>query len=474
MVSSISTPEQEFQELGIPIIFKNVVSPRALDTLKKVKQFVEQECLPRDDLYLEEVAAKIPAKRWDSVPQLLEPLKAKAKKLGIWNLFLCQNSNNSAFYNELSPGYTNLEYALMAKFLGKSHIAPEVTNNAAPDTGNMELLIHFGNKNQVDKYLKRLLDGEIRSAFAMTDKLVASSNALNIYCHAKQENGNFVVNGTKWFISGAGDPRCEVWFLLVKTSNDPKTPYTNHSILVIDVKKALKEQPNNVRVTRHMPLFGIDDAPHGHMEIEFNNFKLPIEKDNILGGIGDGFKMIQARLGPGRIHHCMRLIGVAEESLNYTINRANNRIIYPETNTKLSDIESFRVELVNQQIDLENLKFAVLNAAFAIDAKGSKNAKREIAYAKIKVPKKVCEIIDWAIQQYGGVGLTNDFPLARYYINSRTLRFADGPDEVHIKQLAKYEAKKFYLIDQYFAEIDAIKEKVGNPIKSSTKLLSKL
>ncbi|GMM36008.1 hypothetical protein DASC09_033330 [Saccharomycopsis crataegensis] len=464
--------DQTFQELGIPIILKDSISPRGLETLKKVKQFVETECLPRDELYIKEVEARVPAKRWDKIPEVIEPLKAKAKVLGLWNLFLCKNINNNQLYNTLSLGFTNVEYGLMAKYIGKSHIAPEVTNCGAPDTGNMELLIHFGNENQNKKYLADLLDGKIRSAFAMTDKKVASSNALNIYCRADQIDGDFVINGTKWFISGAGDPRCAVWFLLVKTGYNEKSPYTNHSILMVDVKKALKEQPNNVRVVRHMPLFGIDDAPHGHMEINFENFKIPIERDNILGNIGEGFKMIQARLGPGRIHHCMRLLGVAEEALNLSINRANNRMV--SNGTRLSDIESFRSALVNNQIDLENMKLLVLSAAFAIDCKGSKKAKKEIAYAKIRVPKKVCDIIDWALQMFGAAGMSDDFPIARYYINSRTLRFADGPDEVHLKQLMKHEAKRFHEIDDYFANIDKFKEEIGNPYKSSTVLPSKL
>ncbi|QRG40050.1 hypothetical protein FDK38_004511 [Candidozyma auris] len=424
----------------IPAIFLAQLSPRGLEAIQKTKDFVNDYCIPADKIYYEQLSDD-PAKRWASTPEITEKLKKKAKELGLWNMFL------SKHYAE-GGGFTNLEYGLMAMYLGRAHVAPEATNTNAPDTGNMEILARYGTPYQKEKWLKPLLNGEIRSAFLMTEKGTSSSNALNISTSArKNERGNLVLNGFKWFASGAGDPRCAVWLVMCKTSNDKSKPYQNHSVLVIDAKKAIAS--GKAKVLRPLNVFGYDDAPHGHCEVKFDNYEIAAEDmpNAYLAKEGMGFEIIQSRLGPGRIHHCMRAIGVGEFALGRVANRACNRLIFGKP---LKDRESFQVSFAEHKIAIERCRLMVLNAAHKIDLGNAKSAQREIAMAKIDTPRTVLRILDWCIQMYGAEGVSQDTELARMYAMSRTLRIADGPDEAHLGQLGRAEAKKFPAIEKLF------------------------
>lgn len=429
----------------IPQIVKDKISPRAWATLERVKQFVEQDCIPADEIYFSQVSSD-PALRWKSVPPIIETLKARAKELGLWNLFL-------AGYDE-GPGYTNLEYGLMAQFLGRAHTAPEATNTSAPDTGNMELFVKYATQAQRERWLKPLMDGDLRSAFLMTEKGVSSSNALNISLSARKVgNGEVELHGTKWFASGAGDPRCSVWLVMALTNPENKDPYKRHSVLVIDTKEALK-QADKVRVVRPLEVFGFDDAPHGHCEIEFKGLRVPYD---VLDSEGEGFKLIQSRLGPGRIHHCMRIIGMGEEAIQQAVKRASYRKIFGQLFLKK---EAFISNVAERRISLERVKLLVLQAALAIDQKGAKDAKREIALAKIDAPRTVLEIIDWAVQVYGGEGVSQDTPLTRLWIYARMCRIADGPDEAHLDQLGKAECKKADMINEFYNSVEGNRERL--------------
>lgn len=411
-----------------------------MEAIQKTKDFVNDYCIPADKIYYEQLSDD-PAKRWALTPEITEKLKKKAKELGLWNMFL------SKHYAE-GGGFTNLEYGLMAMYLGRAHVAPEATNTNAPDTGNMEILARYGTPYQKEKWLKPLLNGEIRSAFLMTEKGTSSSNALNISTSArKNERGNLVLNGFKWFASGAGDPRCAVWLVMCKTSNDKSKPYQNHSVLVIDAKKAIAS--GKARVLRPLNVFGYDDAPHGHCEVKFDNYEIAAEDmpNAYLAKEGMGFEIIQSRLGPGRIHHCMRAIGVGEFALGRVANRACNRLIFGKP---LKDRESFQVSFAEHKIAIERCRLMVLNAAHKIDLGNAKLAQREIAMAKIDTPRTVLRILDWCIQMYGAEGVSQDTELARMYAMSRTLRIADGPDEAHLGQLGRAEAKKFPAIEKLF------------------------
>lgn len=428
----------------IPAIFLDKISPKGLDAIQKCKDFVNEFCLPADRLYMAQISTD-PEKRWKSTPQIMGKLKAKARELGLWNMFL------SKHYEE-GGGYTNLEYGLMAQYLGRSFTAPEATNTSAPDTGNMEILARYGNDYQKEKWLKPLLNGDIRSAFLMTEKGTSSSNALNISCSAKlNDKGNYVLSGIKWFALGAGDPRCNVWLVMCKTLDNREEPYLNHSVLVLDAKKALAS--GKAQLVRPLHVFGYDDAPHGHCEVKFENYELSPEeqKNSVLARPGMGFPIIQSRLGPGRIHHCMRLIGVAEYSLMKTVQRANHRLIFGKP---MNSRESFLNTFAQFKIDIEKCKLLVLNAAHKIDISDPKLATREIAMAKIETPRMTLKILDWGIQMYGAEGVSQDTELARWYSWTRTLRIADGPDEAHLSQLARSELKKFPLVDKYFADLE--------------------
>lgn len=423
----------------IPAIFLDKISPKGLETIQKCKDFVNEYCLPGDKLYLEQIPED-PAKRWSTVPEIIPKLRVKARELGLWNMFL------SKHYAE-GGGYTNLEYGIMAEYLGQSIIGPMVTNTNAPDTGNMEILARYGTLQQKKQWLQPLLEGEIRSAFLMTEKGTSLSNALNICCKAERNSdGNYVLNGVKWFASGAGDPHCSVWLVMCQTSNNEKNPYRNHTVLVVDAKKALAS--GQAKLVRPLTVFGYDDAPHGHCEVVFDNYELQDGKgEEVLHKEGAGFEVIQSRLGPGRIHHCMRTLGVGEIALKTVVHRANHRMIFGKP---LKARELFLTAYAQFKIDIERCRLLVLNAAHKIDIGGPKSAMREIAIAKIETPRTVLKLLDWGIQMFGAEGVSQDTVLARWYAMTRTLRIADGPDEAHLGQLARLEAKRFPEVDEYF------------------------
>ncbi|KAL7663908.1 Acyl-CoA dehydrogenase [[Candida] zeylanoides] len=438
-------------EEDIPAIFLDKLSPRGLEAIKKTKKFVEEECLPADAVYFQQVSDD-PKLRWTTTPRITEHLKERAKSLGLWNMFL------SKHYPE-GPGYTNLEYGLMAGYLGRSFVAPEATNTNAPDTGNMELFAKYGTPYHKRTWLQPLLDGKIRSAFLMTERGTSSSNALNISCSAvKNSRGNYVLNGVKWFASGAGDPRCSVWLVMCKTGNDEAKPYQNHSVLVLDAKRAL--QSGKVELVRPLSVYGFDDAPHGHCEIKFDNYEVSSDEMQhaVLAAEGKGFELIQSRLGPGRIHHCMRLIGVAEYALQKTVSRANHRIIFGKP---MKERESFITAYARHKIDIQRSRLLVLNAAHKIDIAGAKAAMREIAMAKIDTPTTTLAALDWGVQMYGAEGVSQDCELARMWAHARTLRIADGPDEAHLNQLGRVYAKRFAEVDAAFAAREAATERLS-------------
>ena len=455
--TSFALPIQHFQlqptmsvRDEIPAIFLDKVSPRGLEAIQKTKDFVEQYCIPADRIFHEQISLD-PATRWKQVPAILEPLKKKARELGLWNMFL------SKHYKE-GPQFTNLEYGLMARYLGRCHTAPEATNTSAPDTGNMELLAKYGSKVQKEKYLQPLLDGKIRSAFVMTEKGISSSNALNISTTAvKNSRGNFVLNGNKWFASGAGDPRCAVWLVMCKTDNG-KDRLKNHSVLVIDAKHAIES--GKAEVVRPLHVFGYDDAPHGHCEIIFRDYEVPSEwmPEAVLADVGRGFELIQSRLGPGRIHHCMRAIGSGEFALLRIAHRANHRIIFGQP---MNRREGFLMQYANYRIQIHKCLMLVLNAAHKIDISNAKEAQTEIAMAKIETPKAIGEILDWGVQVFGAEGVSQDTELAQMWAWNRTLRIADGPDEAHLSQLARKEAAKFPKADTFFKNVESRVEAIS-------------
>ena len=434
----------------IPAVFLSQISPRGLEAIQKTKDFVNDYCIPADEIYFKQVSTD-PAKRWKTIPPIIETLKSKAKELGLWNMFL------SKHYKE-GPQYTNLEYGLMARYLGRAHTAPEATNTAAPDTGNMELLAKYGTPYQKEKYLQPLLDGKIRSAFLMTEKGTSSSNALNISTSAKKNaNGNYVLDGVKWFASGAGDPRCSVWLVMCKTEDNKKNPYSNHTVLVLDAKRALAS--GRAKLVRPLHVIGYDDAPHGHCEISFENYEVPADEmpNAVLAGIGRGFELIQSRLGPGRIHHCMRAIGTGEIALLIIAHRANHRMIFGKP---MKDREGFLSKFGQSRIDITRCLLLVLNAAHKIEISNAKAAQKEIAMAKIETPRTISDILDWGIQVFGAEGVSQDTDLARMYALNRTLRIADGPDEAHLAQLARNEAKKFPEVDIFFEHVASQRNKL--------------
>ncbi|ODV78353.1 acetyl-coenzyme-A dehydrogenase [Suhomyces tanzawaensis NRRL Y-17324] len=435
----------------IPAIFLDKISPKGLEYIQKTKDFVNDWCIPADQLYHDQISLE-PSKRWKSTPEVTGKLKAKAKELGLWNMFL------SKHYPE-GPGFTNLEYGLMAGYLGRSFCAPEATNTNAPDTGNMELLAKYGTPWHKEKYLKPLLNGDIRSAFLMTERGTSSSNALNISCSAKKNaKGNYVINGLKWFASGAGDPRTTVWLVMCKTDDNPDAPYRNHTVLVLDAKKALAS--GRAKNLRPLDVFGYDDAPHGHCEIEFNDYEVDAEemKNVVLADVGRGFELIQSRLGPGRIHHCMRLIGAGEFALIRVQHRANHRMIFGKP---LMRWESYLNQFAQFKIDIQKCRLLVLNAAHKIDISDAKGAQQEIAMAKIETPRTILKVLDWGIQMFGAEGVSNDVELARMYAHARTLRIADGPDEAHLGQLARQEMKKYKEADKFFERHAAQQAKIA-------------
>jgi acyl-CoA dehydrogenase len=404
-------------------------SPKTKELQAKVKQFMDDHIYPAEKAYTDELAANTTAgKRWTPL-QTIENLKPKAKAAGLWNLFLPVDSAAASGYT--GAGLTNQEYAPLAEIMGAVPWAPEVFNCSAPDTGNMETIARYGSEENKARWLKPLLNGEIRSAFAMTEPDVASSDATNIQTRIERQGDEYVINGRKWWISGAGDPRCKIFITMGKT--DPEAPRHSQQSMVL-----VPADTKGINIIRPLNVMGYDDAPHGHMEMTFTDVRVPVS--NILLGEGRGFEIAQGRLGPGRIHHCMRLIGVAERALELMCKRASSRTAFGKT-VASQTVTQERIAEARCKIDMARL--LTLKAAWMMDIAGNKFAKNEIAMIKVVAPSMACQVIDWAMQVHGGGGMSDDFPLALAYAHSRTLRFADGPDEVHRNSIAKLELGKY-------------------------------
>ena len=392
-------------------------SPRVQELRKKLAAFMEEYIYPNEGKYHGHVRGP---KRWEPVP-VIEELKPKARAAGLWNLFLPHSKR-------APEGLSNLEYAPLCEIMGRVSWSPEVFNCSAPDTGNMETIERYGTEEQKTQWLEPLLRGEIRSAFLMTEPAVASSDATNIQMHIKRDGDHYVINGRKWWSSGAGDPRCKIYIVMGKTNPDHASRHSQQSMILVPAGTP------GIRIVRHLPVFGYDDAPHGHMEIEFKDVRVPAS--NILLGEGRGFEIAQGRLGPGRIHHCMRSIGAAERALEMMCKRASQRVAFGRT---VAEQGVTRERIANARIMIDATRFMVLNAAWKMDTVGNKVARKEIAMIKVQAPNMACQVIDWAMQVHGGGGVSDDFGLANMYAHQRTLRFADGPDEVHRNAIAKQE-----------------------------------
>jgi len=398
------------------------ISDKAKKTTERLNQFMDKHIYPNESNYIKQID-DFGDNRWQVIP-IVEELKETAKKDDLWNLFLPES--------EYGPGYTNEEYAPMCEIMGRSMWSAEVFNCSAPDTGNMEVLVRYGTEEQKDKYLKPLLEGKTRSAFAMTEPAVASSDATNIESEIKMEGNQYVINGTKWWTSGAMDPRCEFYIFMGKTDPDNENIHKQQSMILID-----KDTPG-INIKRHLPVFGYDDAPHGHAEIEFKDVRVPPE--NILLGEGRGFEIAQGRLGPGRIHHCMRTIGLAERTLETMCKRLLTRKAFGK---EIARHSIWQERIADARINIEMTRLLTLKAAAMMDEVGNKVAKNEIAMIKVAAPNMALQIIDDAIQAFGGAGVTSDPKLAQAYAGMRTLRLADGPDEVHKQSIARNELKKY-------------------------------
>ena len=386
----------------------------------KLTEFMDEYVYPNEKLYHEQIDKNDP---FSKIPPIMEELKEKAKQHGLWNLFLPES--------EYGAGLTNLEYAPLCEIMGRSAIAPEVFNCAAPDTGNMEVLVRYGTEAHKEQWLKPLLAGEIRSCFSMTEPDVASSDATNIQASIVRDGDEYVINGTKWWSSGAGDPRCKIAIVMGK--NDPSAPaHEQQSMILVPLNAP------GVTIKRILPVFGYDHAPHGHAEIEYKNVRVPAS--NMLWGEGKGFAIAQGRLGPGRIHHCMRTIGAAERALEELCKRVQNRVAFGK---RLSDQGVIQEWIAEARIEIEQARLLTLKAAYMMDTVGNKEAKAEIAMIKVIAPNMALKIIDRAIQAFGAAGVSEDTPLAASWANIRTLRLADGPDEVHKRAIARYELKKY-------------------------------
>jgi acyl-CoA dehydrogenase len=385
----------------------------------RLKAFMAEEIYPNEEALFAQVDE---GDRWQPVP-LLDELKAKARAQGLWNLFLPEN--------QYGAGLTNLEYAPLCEIMGRSPWAPEVFNCSAPDTGNMEVLVRYGTSEQKKRWLEPLLAGEIRSAFAMTEPEVASSDATNIETRIRRDGNDYVINGRKWWTSGALDPRCKI--LIVMGQSDPDNPdrHLRQSMILVPLPHP------GVVVKRMLPVFGYDEAPHGHAEVVFDNVRVPAE--NMLLGEGRGFEIAQGRLGPGRIHHCMRQIGVAERALESMCKRATSRVAFGKP---LADNDITLERIAECRIEIDQARLLVLKAAYMMDTVGNKAARSEIAQIKVAVPNMTLRVVDRAMQVHGGGGVSQEFGLASAWAHSRTLRFADGPDEVHRRQIGRLELRR--------------------------------
>ena len=412
-------------------------SQKATEYLDRVKAFMAAHVHPAVPEYHrqhEEMST-----RWGVVP-ILEELKAKARAEGLWNLFLPPNADHDteAYHG---AGLTNLEYAPLAEEMGKVEFGSEVFNCSAPDTGNMEVLHRYGSEAQKDTWLKRLMAGEIRSAFLMTEPAVASSDATNIETSITRDGDDYVINGTKWWSSGAGDPRCKIAIVMDQTDFNAERHTQQSQILVpLDAE--------GVNIKRFLPVFGYDDAPHGHMEIELKDVRVPAA--NLILGEGRGFEIAQGRLGPGRIHHCMRTVGAAEVALEKMCRRLLSREAFGK---KVAEHSIWEQRVAEARLDIEMTRLLCLKAAWMMDTVGNKAAKDEIAMIKVAAPRVALKVIDDAIQAHGGGGVSDDFGLAKAYANIRTLRLADGPDEVHCRAIARSEFKKYR--DNSYARVAA-------------------
>jgi acyl-CoA dehydrogenase len=396
-------------------------SPKVKDLQKRVQQFMNEHVYPNEHLYHEQVDSQ--SDRWQ-IPPIMEEMKAKAKSAGLWNLFLPE-SNRGA-------GLTNLEYAPLCEIMGRIHWAPEVFNCSAPDTGNMEVLERYGTEEQKKQWLAPLLEGKIRSCFAMTEPAVASSDATNIESSITREGDFYVINGRKWWSSGMGDPRCKIIIFMGKTDPNNPSRYRQQSQILVP-----RDTPG-IKVLRMLSVFGYDDAPHGHAEVEFKEVRVPVS--NMILGEGRGFEIAQGRLGPGRIHHCMRLIGQAERALEKMCKRAKSRVAFGKA---VSERTVTQERIAESRILIDQARLLVLKAAYMMDTVGNKAARKEIAMIKVAAPNMALQVIDWAMQVHGGGGVSQDFGLASAYAQARTLRFADGPDEVHRNQIARLELQQY-------------------------------
>jgi acyl-CoA dehydrogenase len=394
------------------------LSPKSTELQNKLKIFMDEHVYPNEEAYYRQLNQ---GHRWDIIP-LVETLKEKAQAANLWNLFLPES--------EYGAGLTNLEYAPLCEIMGRVPWAPEVFNCSAPDTGNMETLVRYGSEVQKEQWLKPLLKGDIRSAFCMTEPQVASSDARNIEASIVRDGDEYVINGRKWWSSGAGDPRCKIFIFMGKTDPDA-TPYRQQSMILVP-----RDTPG-VTIERMLPVFGYDSAPHGHGEISFENVRVPLS--NILLGEGRGFEIAQGRLGPGRIHHCMRTIGVAERALEEMCRRVKSRVAFGRP---LAEMGQIRQDIAASRCEIDQSRLLTLYAAHRMDTVGNKVARTEIAEIKVVAPNMALKVIDRAIQAHGGMGVCNDTWLAAAYAHIRTLRLADGPDEVHREVIARLELRK--------------------------------
>ncbi|HQS21106.1 MULTISPECIES: acyl-CoA dehydrogenase family protein [unclassified Acidovorax] len=404
-------------------------SPKTKELQAKLLQFMDDHIYPAEAAYAAELAANTAVgKRWTPL-QTIENLKLKAQAAGLWNLFLPVDTAEASGYH--GAGLTNQEYAPLAEIMGRVLWSSEVFNCSAPDTGNMETIARYGDAENKARWLKPLLEGKIRSAFAMTEPDVASSDATNIATRIERDGDDYVINGRKWWTSGAMDPRCSVFITMGKTNPDAPR-HSQQSMILVPANTP------GVKIVRALNVFGYDDAPHGHAEVLFENVRVPAS--NILLGEGRGFEIAQGRLGPGRIHHCMRLIGLAERALELMCKRSMARVAFGKTVAQ-QGVTQERIAEARCKIDMARL--LTLKAAWLMDTAGNKVARTEIAMIKVVAPTMACDVIDWAMQAHGGGGVSDDFPLAFTYAQARTLRFADGPDEVHRNSIAKMELGKY-------------------------------
>lgn len=394
-------------------------SDKVKDLEARLQAFMDEHVYPNEDLFYAQVDE---GDRWQPTA-IIEELKEKARAAGLWNLFLPESDRGA--------GLTNLEYAPLCEIMGRVSFAPEVFNCSAPDTGNMEVFERYASEELKEKWLVPLLNGEIRSAFAMTEPAVASSDATNIESDITRDGDDYVINGTKWWTSGAMDPRCKVLVFMGKTDKSASV-YNQQSMIIVPM-----ETPG-IRIKRFLPVFGFDHAPHGHAEVEFKDVRVPA--DHILLGEGRGFEIAQGRLGPGRIHHCMRLVGLAERALEKMCIRVKSRVAFGKP---IAEQTVTLERIADARAKIEQARLLTLKAAYMMDTVGNKKAKAEIAMIKVVAPNMACEIIDWAMQAHGGGGVTSDFGLADAYAGARTLRLADGPDEVHRNQIGRLELKKY-------------------------------